>query len=247
MPMLDAVERDGVVYLRVPRPAPIGGSSDRLAWQLIDACARVEQRDPPLAAVALVSGGDTFCVAVPEGGVDCDRVGEIWAQATAAIGQLGPPTIAVIEGGYRSRLGAHPRLRSAGHEHSGAAGQSGGALGAHPGGGRHAATNPDRRARDGAPPLAARGDARGIRRSGERARASSRPGRTPGGVPGHAPAGCARGAGVCQGNRPSVRAPGARRRIAARSRPGGAPADDGRPGEGLTAFLERRPARFKAR
>lgn len=96
--MLDVSTRDRVVYLRVPSPVELGEASTQLAWQLIDACADVEERLEPPVAVALVSAGQTFCLATPTSARECDAVGEVWGQATAAIAGLGPPTVAAIDG-----------------------------------------------------------------------------------------------------------------------------------------------------
>ncbi len=96
--ILRVAEEDGIIYLRVPEPIRLGDSSDLLAWELVDACAEVEQRDVPPTAVALISAGRAFCVEPVAGAADCDRAGGFWAQATAAIGRLGTPTVAAIGG-----------------------------------------------------------------------------------------------------------------------------------------------------
>ena len=91
-------ERDGVVYWTVESPVALGEPSTRLAWELIEGCAEVETREVPPVAVALVSDGPSFCVQPPVSAADCDAAGEVWAQATAALGRLSSPTVAAIGG-----------------------------------------------------------------------------------------------------------------------------------------------------
>jgi len=94
--VLEIVERDRIVYLRVPTPAALGAESTRLAWVLADACAAIDEREQPPAGVALVSAGGAYCVAAPRGAADCDAAAPAWAVATGAVAGLGPPTVAAI-------------------------------------------------------------------------------------------------------------------------------------------------------
>ncbi|MBI4492772.1 MAG: enoyl-CoA hydratase/isomerase family protein [Chloroflexi bacterium] len=96
--MLEVAERNQVVYLRVPEPVRLGEASTRLAWEITDACAQIEERDRPPAAVALISGGGAFCVVAPRSAADCDAADPAWAEATAALARLGPPVVAAVGG-----------------------------------------------------------------------------------------------------------------------------------------------------
>jgi enoyl-CoA hydratase/carnithine racemase len=96
--MLQVNERDGVVYWTLASPVALGQGSTELAWELIERCAEIEQRESPPVAVALVSVGPTFWVLAPASAEDCDAASEIWAQATSALGRLTSPTVAAIEG-----------------------------------------------------------------------------------------------------------------------------------------------------
>ncbi|MDE3073949.1 MAG: enoyl-CoA hydratase/isomerase family protein [Chloroflexota bacterium] len=82
----------------MPEPVRPGEASDRLAVELSDACVWVEEHVDPLTAVVLESTGEAFCVVPPGGAADCDAMGEVWAEATAAVGQLTAPVIAVLRG-----------------------------------------------------------------------------------------------------------------------------------------------------
>ena len=96
--MLEVSERERVVYVRVPEPVPIRDGSTRLAWELVDLCTQIEEREAPPVAVALVSGGGAFCLAPPRDAAECDAASGSWADATAAVARLGAPTLAVIGG-----------------------------------------------------------------------------------------------------------------------------------------------------
>lgn len=98
MASLQVEARERVLYLRAAGPVPLGPASDRLAWALVDACAEVEARIVPPVAVVLACGGDAFFAEPPNGAADCDAAGPVWAEATAAVGRLGPPTVAAIGG-----------------------------------------------------------------------------------------------------------------------------------------------------
>ncbi|HZS03184.1 MAG TPA: enoyl-CoA hydratase-related protein [Chloroflexota bacterium] len=95
---VDVSERDGVVYLRVAAPAGIGPAAERLAWAIADACAAIDEREAPPVGVAIVGAGGAYCVLPPRSAAECDALGAAWAAATAAVGRLGPPTLAVIGG-----------------------------------------------------------------------------------------------------------------------------------------------------
>jgi len=94
---LDVSEHGRIVYLRVAAPVELA-AAERLAWAIADACAAIAEREAPPAGVVLVGRGGAFCVEAPRSGGDCDALGRAWAAATAAVGQLGPPTVAVIGG-----------------------------------------------------------------------------------------------------------------------------------------------------
>lgn len=96
--LLEVTERERVLYLRVRETVALGEPSARFAEDLIEACAEVGERDEPLTAVALVSHGTVFCVAPPRSAVDCDAAAGVWGKATAALARLEPPTIAAISG-----------------------------------------------------------------------------------------------------------------------------------------------------
>jgi enoyl-CoA hydratase/carnithine racemase len=95
---LNVGEDRGVVYLQVPRPAQIGKGAERLAWQIVDACTDIQQRDTPVTAVALMGGGDAFCVQPPQSADDCDASPALWREATATLAAGAAPTIAVLAG-----------------------------------------------------------------------------------------------------------------------------------------------------
>jgi enoyl-CoA hydratase/carnithine racemase len=95
---LDMSERDRIVFLRVVEPVRLGGPAERLGWAIADACARIDEREQPPAAVALVGHGSAFVLEPPRSGADCDAIGPAWARATAAVGRLGPPAVAVLGG-----------------------------------------------------------------------------------------------------------------------------------------------------
>jgi enoyl-CoA hydratase/carnithine racemase len=96
--VLEISEDRQVVYLRVPSPAALGPDSARLAGQLVDACLAIAERQVPPVGVALVGGGAAFCAAPPRDAAECDAASPAWAEATAALGALGPPTVAAIGG-----------------------------------------------------------------------------------------------------------------------------------------------------
>jgi enoyl-CoA hydratase len=91
-------EDRSVVYLESLDPVQLGAESDRLAWQLVDACTAIREREDALVGVAIVGSGGAFCVQPPRSGADCDAAGEAWPEATAAVAGLAPPTIAVVAG-----------------------------------------------------------------------------------------------------------------------------------------------------
>jgi enoyl-CoA hydratase len=96
--MLQASERDGVVFWRVSEPVRPGQASLRLANALVDACADLEQREVLPVGVVLTSGGASFWLQSPAQAADCDALGPSWAEATTQLGRLSPPTIAVLAG-----------------------------------------------------------------------------------------------------------------------------------------------------
>jgi enoyl-CoA hydratase/carnithine racemase len=96
--VLDVNESRNVIYLRVPRPAQLGAESDRLAWQLIDACQRIRESDERPVAMALIGVGQAFCARPPESAADCDAGASAWREATAAVAGLAPPTVAALGG-----------------------------------------------------------------------------------------------------------------------------------------------------
>jgi enoyl-CoA hydratase len=85
------------VYLSCPA-TPLGEASVRLAWKLVDTCSGIEERDDLPAAVVLRSNQGAFWLEPPQSAADCDAPGEAWAEATAAVARLTPPTIAAIDG-----------------------------------------------------------------------------------------------------------------------------------------------------
>ena len=70
----------------------------RLAGALVDACLAIVERPVPPVAVALVGAGDAYYVLPPHDVADCDAATPAWAEATAAIARLTPPTVAAIGG-----------------------------------------------------------------------------------------------------------------------------------------------------
>jgi enoyl-CoA hydratase/carnithine racemase len=95
---LQVLEDRGVVYLRVTRPTSVGAEAERLAWQIVDVCARIRERETPLVAVALIGGGGAFCVRPPRSAEDCDASASVWREATASFAALSAPTVAVLAG-----------------------------------------------------------------------------------------------------------------------------------------------------
>lgn len=93
---LEIAENAQIVSFRVPAPVMIGDALERLAWELTDACAEIEARIVPPAAVVVSCDGPAFCVSPPQSAADCDAVGNAWPIATRAIANIGPPVIAVI-------------------------------------------------------------------------------------------------------------------------------------------------------
>jgi crotonobetainyl-CoA:carnitine CoA-transferase CaiB-like acyl-CoA transferase/enoyl-CoA hydratase/carnithine racemase len=91
-------ERDGVVWLGVHEPVRLGPDADRLAWELIDFCVALGERDRPPNAVVLRSKGGAFWVLPPQTAAECDAAAGPWAEAMAVVAALEPPTIAVMEG-----------------------------------------------------------------------------------------------------------------------------------------------------
>jgi enoyl-CoA hydratase/carnithine racemase len=94
--MLQVGEEAGVVVLRVDEAVGAGVAADRLGWELLDACQAIEQREEWLAGVVLVGGGRGFWVEAPGDAEACDALAEVWPEAVAAVGRLTPPTLAVI-------------------------------------------------------------------------------------------------------------------------------------------------------
>jgi enoyl-CoA hydratase/carnithine racemase len=87
-----------VVYLRVPEPVRLGPESERLAWELINACRQIRESEDRPVAVALYGLGQAFCVHPPASAADCDAAGSSWAEATSSLAQITAPTLAVLGG-----------------------------------------------------------------------------------------------------------------------------------------------------
>src|SRR5690349_7812182 len=96
--MLTVTERSQVIYVRLPKPVTLGEPSTRLAWRLLDLCQEIEARHEQPVGVALVSQGPAFGVLPPKSTADCHAAGSVWAEVTAAITRLAPPTVAAIAG-----------------------------------------------------------------------------------------------------------------------------------------------------
>jgi enoyl-CoA hydratase/carnithine racemase len=96
--MLQVAERDRIIYLTVAGSVRPGAPSDRLARELRDACVEIEQRDEPVAAVALVARGDAFWLEPPDGAAAIDALGATWDEALLALDRLSPPVVASISG-----------------------------------------------------------------------------------------------------------------------------------------------------
>jgi enoyl-CoA hydratase/carnithine racemase len=95
---VNVIEDHGVVCLRVPRPAKLGSESERLAWQIVDACTRTHERETPLAAVVLIGGGGAFCAHAPQSVEESAASSSVWRDATASIASVSAPTLAVLAG-----------------------------------------------------------------------------------------------------------------------------------------------------
>ncbi|MPZ14334.1 MAG: hypothetical protein GEU73_07900 [Chloroflexi bacterium] len=96
--MLNRSVHDRVLFLTVDTAATLGDASTRLAWQLLDICADIEEQDELPVCVVLGSGGTRFWLEQPRSAADCDAVGSVWARATHAIARASPPTLALIRG-----------------------------------------------------------------------------------------------------------------------------------------------------
>jgi enoyl-CoA hydratase/carnithine racemase len=96
--MLQVREEERTVFLRVEEPVRAGAAADRLAWELLDACQAIQEREDWLAAVVLVGGGAAFWLDPPADAAACDALAEVWPAAVAAAGRLTPPTLAVLGG-----------------------------------------------------------------------------------------------------------------------------------------------------
>ncbi len=96
--MLDRSKDRGVVTLAVRRPVPPGPEVARLSWALLDACEAIETDAVQPVAVVLTCPPPAFCILPPTSAAEYDAVPTEWASATAAVGRLSPPTIAVLAG-----------------------------------------------------------------------------------------------------------------------------------------------------
>ncbi len=96
MGLIEATEHEGVLLLRVTRPVALKDCPS-LAHELMEACERVDERLDPLNAVVLESEGDAFYVEPPRSAEDCDATGEQWALATRAIARVSSPTVAILQ------------------------------------------------------------------------------------------------------------------------------------------------------
>lgn len=96
--LLNVAEERGVVHLRVTEPVGLGAEAGRLAWQIVDACTHIREREDPLVAVALIGTGAAFCARPPQSAGDCDAAASAWREATAALAAVSAPTIAVLAG-----------------------------------------------------------------------------------------------------------------------------------------------------
>jgi enoyl-CoA hydratase len=94
--VIEADEREGILYLEVPTPARSTAESSELARELREWCQTLAERDELLQGVVLRAGGDAFCVSPPASAEDCDRSGVEWAAATAAMARTEAPTVAVL-------------------------------------------------------------------------------------------------------------------------------------------------------
>jgi len=96
--LLSIAEDRGAVYLRVTEPVGLGAEAGRLAWQMVDACTRIREREDPLVAVALIGTGAAFCSRPPQSAGDCDAASSAWREATSALAAVSAATIAVLGG-----------------------------------------------------------------------------------------------------------------------------------------------------
>ncbi|MCA1645000.1 MAG: enoyl-CoA hydratase/isomerase family protein [Chloroflexi bacterium] len=98
MGLLEAAERAGVVCVSfAPAPAEHEAIA-RLAVELVELSASVNERDVPPRAVVLESGPPTFAVAAPGSAADLHAASPEWAVATAAVARIESPTLAVLRG-----------------------------------------------------------------------------------------------------------------------------------------------------
>lgn len=95
--VLQVAEDQGIVLLSVPEAVQPGLGAERLALRLLEIARDAATRGEPHRAVVLRGGLKTFWLEPPNNARDLDAVAPFWPFATAAVGELAPPTVAVIE------------------------------------------------------------------------------------------------------------------------------------------------------
>jgi len=95
---LIAMERNRVLYLRLHEPARCG-ALEQLAWEMLDICQRIQEREAPLVTVALLGDAHRpFFVEPPTGPEECDAASAVWPAVTRALLELPAPSIACVSG-----------------------------------------------------------------------------------------------------------------------------------------------------
>jgi enoyl-CoA hydratase len=96
--VIEAHEHENILFLRVPTPADTPLEAEQLGQELREWGDTLGQREELLGGVVLTSARSTFCVSEPRTTEDVDLLAQGLAPAARAIARLQSPTVAVIEG-----------------------------------------------------------------------------------------------------------------------------------------------------
>lgn len=91
-------EHQRVLYLSVETPIEPGPSVERLAWDILDLCQRVNIGDGPWVAVCLGDHAGTAFVQCPRSSAEHDLLPPAWRDAATAVAALEVPTVATLAG-----------------------------------------------------------------------------------------------------------------------------------------------------
>ena len=87
-----------MLWVRATACADDEETSAQLAGELRDVCRSIAEGARPLACLVLASDKGPFFVKPPESAEDCDANADAWREAIDAVARLEPPTVALLGG-----------------------------------------------------------------------------------------------------------------------------------------------------